>query len=296
MRLLVTGAAGFIGQNLLHRLAGHPDYTVWALDRNAMYAAPPSVTLAGNVTLCTSDAGSTDAIAEHRIDTVVHLAGSTGVRESDANPLDFIDNNVRATAHIFEQARQHGVRRVVYASSSSVYGLTKAMCDDLAAYYGRRHGLSCIGLRFFTVYGRYGRPDMAVARFTTELLAGRPVTVFGSGEQTRDFTHVDDAVDAIMAALEAPVMSGVYDVGPRTPIAVNRLIDIIAEELGVLTVDRVHTAGHAADALATLADPAPLYRDLHVRPAVGAEDGVRSYVRWRKTTACCENSCQFPTN
>jgi UDP-glucuronate 4-epimerase len=305
IRVLLTGSAGFIGQNVLRRFAGDARYSVWALDLRNTYTLPKHITDAANVTLCVGDAGTTTLIEDHLCDWVIHLAGSAGVRESDADPLAYIDNNVRVTTHLFEQARLHGVTRVVYASSSSaygdgaplplvesdpnrpacsIYGMTKQMCETIAQYYYTRHGVKSVGLRFFTVYGPHGRPTMAVRRFAEAIRADTPIVIYGDGTQTRDFTCVSDIVSAILASLTGSsrlVKCDVFNVGAGDSCSVNELVELIKELLGRPDYDRItHQPRHAADVGATLACGKHIAKQLGFTPKTKLRSGVAQFLRW----------------
>lgn len=310
-RILLTGAAGFIGSNVLMRLANNSQVIVWALDIKDDYSHLPSyVSGASNIITICGDAGDcAELCAAKRFDYIIHLAGSAGVRESDANPLHYLDNNVRVTSHLFEQARLTGVRRVVYASSSSVYGdaptphmdypdsaanakpasiyaLTKRMCEDVAKFYHSRHGVRSIGLRFFTVYGPFGRTTMAVNGFIAAMLKGEPITIFGEGEQSRDYTYVHDVVTAIMHCTKADdnVTCDVFNVGHGNTCSVLRLVALLRKEIGAPSEGTVvvHAPRHAADVEATLANCDRLYEILKFRPRIPLEIGLAATVQWQQ--------------
>jgi UDP-glucuronate 4-epimerase len=304
-RVLLTGSAGFIGQNVLNRLAHNADYHVWGLDLSNQYALLPHITDAHNVTLCVGDAGCTDLIRKHSIDVVIHLAGSADVRRSDEVPLTYVDNNVRVTMHLFEQARrqqqQHGGGvRIVYASSSSVYGdaapphvegvsmvapmsvyaLSKGMCEDVAAYYHRRHGVSSIGLRPFTVYGPYGRTNMAVGAFAEAMDNNLPITVNGDGSQRRDYTYVGDVVDVIVAAVNTTaVVFDTFNVGAGESHSVLELADAISEAKGGRAHTTNHVAAHSADVQHTCACTDHVHTTLHTRPQTTLKQGLKSILK-----------------
>ena len=308
MRILVTGAEGFIGKNLMARLRTMPAVEVKGIDLVA--SAHPDVTIA--------DAGTTALVGTFRPDVIVHLAGSAGVRESDARPLHYIDNNLRVTAHLFEEARLHGVRRIVYASSSSVYGdssgvcdssaaaagratveadavgcvqksvygLSKRFCEEVAEYYHHRYGVESVGLRFFTVYGPHGRLNMAVGAFAKAIAAGTPITVFGDGSQARDFTHVFDIVDGIVASCVAPVATDhVFNIGANDPHTVVELIELLKDLLNKPEVEIVFEVKHSADVDRTHADNSK-FRSMighGLGPPMTLSKGLEQYVWWLST-------------
>lgn len=303
MKVLVTGAAGFIGKNLVMRLAQMADVRVWALDQLDL---PPCVAELAGVTALKDHAGTTGILGEVKFDCVIHMAGSAGVRMSDEFPLHYIDNNVRATTHLFEESRKSGVPLVIYASSSSaygdsmdvplredapfhvassVYGMSKQMCEEVGRYYHSRHGIKSVGFRFFTVYGPYGRDNMAIGRFTKDILADKPITIFGDGSQTRDFTHVDDVVDAIVAAMQSKtVQCEVLNVGAGDSCSVTELVDLIKTACDKPDFDKItYEPRHPADVTVTLASNAKLQKVLGVEPKVKLADGLRDYVRHLQT-------------
>jgi UDP-glucuronate 4-epimerase len=231
MKILVTGSAGFIGSALTLRLLergdavigidNHNDYYDPALKeaRLARHASHPNYT---HLRIDLADRSAIEAaFATHKPQRVVNLAAQAGVRYSIDNPLAYIDSNIVGFTHILEGCRHHGVEHLVYASSSSVYGANTAMpfsvhqnvdhplslyaaskkANELMAHtYSHLYGLPTTGLRFFTVYGPWGRPDMALFKFTKAILAGEPIQVFNHGKHRRDFTYVDDIVEGVMHA------------------------------------------------------------------------------------------------
>jgi nucleoside-diphosphate-sugar epimerase len=264
MRVLVTGAGGFIGTNVLQSLAGRSDVHVTALDLKF-----PHPIDADNITYVCENA------ADHSYDAydvVVHLAATAGLRDSDDNPKHFMDNNVLVTQHVFESVRVNNPTcRIVYASSSSVYGdqggnddevalqgqpnsiygLTKRMCEDLASYYHSRHGIESVGLRFFTVYGPHDRDTMAMGRFAHALQHRKPIRINGDGQQSRDFTHVDDVVNVINHCIFHSVPEPVYNVGVGATTSLHGLIDEMCSLLDVEPVLIVYGDGHPADVRTT---------------------------------------------
>src|ERR1700742_583270 len=257
MRALVTGCAGFIGSHLGERLLadGHEvvgvdcltpfyDRELKALALSALADHPGfehrRVDLA---------ADPLDGLLDG-VDTVFHLAGEPGVRQSFGDPGPYARNNVAATARLLDAAAGHALRGFVFASSSSVYGdraddrpmheddalapvspcaRTKVTVERLAANARARHGVPAVGLRLFSVYGPRQRPDMAFQRFLERAADGRPVTVYGDGSQRRDFTYVGDAVDAALAAVDAP--AAVYNVGGGQGVSLRRVLALVSELL-----------------------------------------------------------------
>lgn len=303
MKILVTGAAGFIGRNLVMRLATLDNIKIWALDQ---FDLPPCLDGLETVVPIKDHVGTTDILTHHRFDCVIHMAGSAGVRMSDEFPLHYIDNNVRATTHLFEEARKSGVPLVIYASSSSaygdsmdvplredapfhvassIYGLSKQMGEKVAEYYYNRHGVRSVGFRFFTVYGPYGRDNMAIGKFTKSILANEPITIFGDGLQIRDFTHVDDVVDAIIAATQSDkVQCEILNVGAGDSCTVKELVELIKTACERPDYDKIsYEPRHPADVTVTLASNKKLIELLGVTPKVKLVEGLQDYIRHLKT-------------
>jgi UDP-glucuronate 4-epimerase len=324
----VTGAAGFIGFHVARKLLelGRP---VVGIDNFTPYydvslkEARLSV-LRQHRTFRFVDGDLTDGavvdslFAEHEPRRVIHLAAQPGVRYSLENPRAYVDANVVAFMNMLEACRHSGVAHLTYASSSSVYGLNETMpfsvhdnvdhpvslyaatkkANELMAHtYSHLFGLPTTGLRFFTVYGPWGRPDMAVYGFTDAIARGRPIKVYNQGKSLRDFTYVDDIVEAVIRVSDRPASpnsdwSGVkpdpassrapykiYNIGNHEPARVSELIAIIERELGK-TAEKVMLDAQPGDVPATYADVDDLARDVGFRPSTSLEEGVRRFVAW----------------
>ncbi len=310
MRALVTGAAGFIGSTLCERLvAGGHDvvgvdcftdyYDGWRKVRNI-----EGLRQSSGFQLVARDL-SCDPVEDllASVDTVFHLAAQPGVRLSFGESFAvYVRNNIVATQRLLEAASVQELDAFVYASSSSVYGdatmsptsetaprnpmspygMTKAATEDLAAVYHRVAGVPVIGLRYFTVYGPRQRPDMAFSRFIEQALAGRPLCIFGDGCQLRDFTYVDDAVAATLAAASHGRPGSVYNVGGGRPVQLRDVIPIIAEHCGGTAVE--HRAAARGDVRATCADGSRALQELGVAPAVTLGEGLRRQIAWATAT------------
>jgi UDP-glucuronate 4-epimerase len=328
MRVLVTGCAGFIGAATAHALLDRGDDVVGLDNMNAYYEpalkearlerlrAKPGFAF---VRADLADRDGVSAVFEGgAFDRVIHLGAQAGVRFSTENPAAFVDSNLVGTANVLEGCRRHGVRGLVFASTSSVYGLRTALpfrestaashpislysatkrANELMAHsYAHLFGLPCTGLRFFTVYGPWGRPDMALFKFTRSILAGEPIEIYNNGHHSRDFTYVDDVVAAVVAAADRPAAPDpafraaepaeaassapwrLYNVGCGNPVPLLRYIELIEQCTGRQAVRRMLPAqpGDVAD---TYADTAALRRDLGVTPRVPVEEGVRRFVEW----------------
>ncbi|QFU14889.1 NAD-dependent epimerase/dehydratase family protein [Microvirga thermotolerans] len=324
--ILVTGAAGFIGFHVAKRLLrdGHrvvgvdsftPYYDVSLKEARFANLTPHNAFEPERIDLADPQA-TQDLFRRHRFERVIHLAAQPGVRFADAMP--YARSNLVAFMNMLEACRHAGVGHLVYASSSSVYGAnrklpfsehdpadhpisvyaaTKRANEMLAHSYAHLFGLPATGLRFFTVYGPWGRPDMAVYTFTRAIAEGREIQVANAGKVWRDFTYVDDIVEGVVRLVERipagdpswnalapdPATSGaphrVYNIGNDRPEEVNRLVALIEEALGrkAIRVDKPLPPG---DVLETRADVTDLRRDVGFAPATSLEEGVRRFVAW----------------
>lgn len=326
--ILVTGAAGFIGFHVAQRLLAQgqhvvgvdsftPYYDVALKEARFARLAPHNTFMPERIDL--ADAQATRALFErHRFTRVIHLAAQPGVRFVDPQP--YAASNLVGFMNMLEACRNGGIEHLVYASSSSVYGAnrklpfsehdgtehpislyaaTKKANEMMAHSYAALFGLPCTGLRFFTVYGPWGRPDMAVYKFTHAIAEGREIQVANAGKVWRDFTYVDDIVEGIVRLVEhAPVANPgwnaehpdpatssaphrIYNIGNDSPEEVNHLVAIIEEALG-RQANRVDVPLPPGDVLETRADVTDLRRDVGFAPATSLEDGVNRFVHWYK--------------
>jgi UDP-glucuronate 4-epimerase len=320
--VLVTGAAGFIGSALAARLArmGHAvsacdnfnDYYDPAFKRRRVQALlAPAGVHCERVDL--GDAIQTRALfARSRPATVVHLAAQAGVRHSLADPGAYVQANLVAFGHVLEACRRHGVRHLVYASSSSVYGsggagpsaeddptdapvslyaATKKANELMAHAYSHLYRLPASGVRLFTVYGPWGRPDMACCRFARHLLAGEAITVFAEGRLRRDFTYIDDVVDSLARLLRKPPGAAgvpgatphrVFNVGHERPVQVLDFVRALEAAFGVAARFEFLPM-QPGDVAATHADSRRLHDWIGYRPATPLAAGLREFARWYKT-------------
>lgn len=316
MKLLITGIAGFIGFHVARRLAerGHeivgidnfsPYYDV-ALKRARADA------LGGRAVIHEIDLADHAAVADVfeavRPDVAVHLAAQPGVRYSIDHPFEYVSANVAGHLSVLEGCRHSpSLRHLVYASSSSVYGedspvpfsvdapavnpvslyaATKRSGELISSTYAHLYGLKQIGLRFFTVYGSWGRPDMAYWTFTEAILSGQPIKVFNQGRMRRDMTHVSDVVAGVVAAVEAEPRFEVgdlphrlYNVGNSRPEKLTDMIDALEHVLGQ-RAERVLMPMQPGDVTDTYADIEATRRDLGYEPRVGLEEGLAEFVDW----------------
>ncbi len=328
LRILVTGAAGFIGMHVAERLLARGDEVVGLDNLNAYYdvglkrARLARLERHARFSFAELDVADREALpalfARGGFQQVVHLAAQAGVRYSLVNPLAYVDANVVGTANVLEGCRHHGVGHLVYASTSSVYGAntrlpfsvhqnvdhplsfyaaTKKATELMAHTYSSLYGLPTTGLRFFTVYGPWGRPDMALFLFARNILAGEPIEVFNHGDHRRDFTYVDDIVSGLVGALARPPAPDpgwdaghpdpatsrapyrLYNLGSNRPVELMRYIELLEQCLG-RTAEKRMLPLQTGDVPATWADIEDLSRDTGYQPATPVEVGVERFVRW----------------
>jgi UDP-glucuronate 4-epimerase len=330
MKVLVTGVAGFIGMFVAQRLLARGDHVVGIDNLNDYYDPALKVDrlahLIGSAAfafhkldLADRD-GMAGLFARERFDGVVHLGAQAGVRYSLTNPMAYVDSNLIGFAHVLEGCRHHGVAHLVYASSSSVYGgnaklpyaeadavdhpvslyaATKKANEAMAHSYSHLYGLPTTGLRFFTVYGPWGRPDMAPFLFADAMLAGRPIKVYNHGQMTRDFTYVDDIVEGVLRVLDKPATANpdydasapdpassgapwrVFNIGNSTPVPLLDFIDTMERALGVTAV-REMLPLQPGDVLATHADTSALDAWVGFSPSTPLAVGVQRFTDWFK--------------
>ncbi len=311
MNILVTGGAGFIGSHLAETLLerGHevvildnfdPYYDLGIKERNVERCrdAGDDVTVVeGSIT---DEALVEDLFADHDIEFVYHEAARAGVRTSVENPKFYKKNNVGGLLTLLEAAVEYDIERFVNASSSSVYGrpdylpydeehpnypkspyaVTKLAAEHYCTVYTDIHDLSTVSLRHFTVYGPRMRPNMAITNFTSRCLTGKPPVIYGDGEQTRDFTYIDDIVQANLALLDTDAADGdVLNVGSTDTITVNELADHVIDETGV-DLDPIYDDAKEADARHTHADVSKARDLLGYEPQVDIRDGVSRFIAW----------------
>ena len=312
MNILVTGAAGFIGAALSERLLGR-GHEVTGFDNFNDYYDPAlkearAARLEGRpgfrmVRADLADAAALGAVFDAtRFDVVVNLAAQAGVRYSLENPAAYVRSNLVGFANVLERCRRHGLPRLVYASSSSVYGGNRKMpfseddrvdapvslyaatkkSDELMAHvYSHLFGLQTVGLRFFTVYGPWGRPDMAPWLFTDAMLAGRPIKVFNHGKMKRDFTYVDDIVSGVVACVESDALGPeeLFNIGNSRPEKLLRLVEVLAGALGVEPKLEMLPM-QPGDVPATFADVSRIRDALGYEPTTPIEKGVPAFAEW----------------
>ena len=328
MKILVTGAAGFIGYHTARVLLDRGEEIVGLDNLNDYYdVALKQARLARldhypNFRFAKLDladaAGMAALFAREQFDRVAHLGAQAGVRYSIENPQAYVDSNVTGTLNVLEGCRHHPVEHLVFASTSSVYGAntrmpfsvhdgvdhplslyaaTKKANELMAHTYASLFGLPCTGLRFFTVYGPWGRPDMALFKFTANILAGKPIPVFNYGRHRRDFTYIDDIVEGVVRTLDHvakadpgwdplnpdPASSRapyrIYNIGNQRPVELARYIEVLEECLG-RTAERELLPMQPGDVPDTHADVEDLVADVGYRPDTPVEEGVAKFVEW----------------
>jgi UDP-glucuronate 4-epimerase len=328
-KILVTGAAGFIGMHTASRLLDRGDAVVGIDNLNDYYSPQLKRDRLATLTsrpgfhfeqLALEDrAGMAKLFETQQFDRVIHLAAQAGVRYSLTNPHAYVDANLVGFVNILEACRHHKVAHLTYASSSSVYGAnrkipfsvedrvdhpvslyaaTKKANELMAHTYSHLFGLPTTGLRFFTVYGPWGRPDMAMWMFTKAILAGKPIDVFNHGKMKRDFTFVDDIVEGVIrtndtiptaqalptgaddALTAAPYR--VYNIGNNQPVELMHLIETLEAALGI-KAEKTMLPMQPGDVPATYADIAALQRDVGFSPSTPIEAGVKKFVDWYKS-------------
>lgn len=328
MRILVTGAAGFIGFHLCRRLLARGDVVLGLDNLNSYYEVSLKQSRLAHLTpqagfsFVQTDLADRPAMEQlfsvEQFDIVIHLAAQAGVRYSLENPHAYVDSNLTGFMNILEGCRHTGVKHLVFASSSSVYGANTAIpfsihqnvdhpvslyaatkkANELMAHsYASLFNLPVTGLRLFTVYGPWGRPDMAYFSFTRAILEGRPINIFNRGRMQRDFTYVDDIVEGIVRiadkpAAKNPTWSGtqpdpgssfapyrIYNIGNNKPVELLQFIEILEQQLGI-TAQKNFLPMQAGDVPATFADIDELAAATGFRPATSLEDGIARFVAW----------------
>ncbi|MBB1088758.1 NAD-dependent epimerase/dehydratase family protein [Lysobacter sp. SG-8] len=314
--VLVTGAAGFIGAHVCRALRTRGEAVIGLDNFNAYYDPQLKrdrvAALCPDVDIRTLDLTDREGLAalfdECRFVRVVHLAAQAGVRYSLTHPHDYVDSNLAGFVNLLELCRHRGVEHLAYASSSSVYGdsatppfsedqridkprslyaATKAANELMGYTYAQLYGLRATGLRFFTVYGPWGRPDMAPLLFSRAVLAGRPIDVFNNGRMRRDFTWIDDIVDGVLAALDHPppaCVDGVpphrvFNLGNHTPVELEHFIAVIERAAG-RAAEKVYKPMQPGDMVETMADTARAHDALGFEPRTAIEDGLPEVVEW----------------
>lgn len=334
MKILVTGHAGFIGFHVAQRLLARGDHVVGFDSVNAYYdvrlkearlARLEAEAPAGHYQSFRSDLSDKAAVercfSAGPFDRVIHLAAQAGVRHSITHPEDYVAANLVGFAHILEACRQHRVAHLTYASSSSVYGAnttlpfseqqgashplhmyaaTKRANELMAHSYSHLFSLPTTGLRFFTVYGPWGRPDMALFLFTQKILAGEPIQLFNNGNHSRDFTYIDDIVEGVIRSSDQPATANpawngaqpdpatsaapfrVFNIGNNAPVNLNIYIETLEETLGKKAI-RELLPMQPGDIPDTFADVSALHQATGYKPSTSVREGIAQFVDWYRT-------------
>ena len=320
MKILVTGTAGFIGSHLAHRLLDRGDEIIGVDNVNDYYdvnlkeARLKRLTDKAGFTEVRQDVADRAAMealfAEHKPERVVHLAAQAGVRYSIENPHAYVDANLVGFMNILEGCRHNKVKHLVYASSSSVYGANETMpfsvhdnvdhplslyaaskkANELMAHtYSHLYNLPTTGLRFFTVYGPWGRPDMALFLFVDAIVNKKPIKVFNHGDMQRDFTYIDDIISGILAIIKNETGKRslilnpykIYNIGNNKSVSLMEFIDVIEKEIG-LPVERKLLPLQPGDMAKTWADSTPLLEDYGYKPSIDIKIGIKQFINWYK--------------
>ncbi|WP_456375038.1 NAD-dependent epimerase [Thiolapillus sp.] len=328
MKILITGVAGFIGNELALKLLDRGDEVVGIDNLNDYYDVSLKEARLGRVAdipgfefrkLDISDRkGMRKLFSKHAFDVVVNLAAQAGVRYSLENPDAYVDANLVGVGNVLEGCRHGGVKHLVFASSSSVYGAntrlpfsehdnvdhpvslyaaTKKAAELMAHSYAHLYGLPCTGLRFFTVYGPWGRPDMAYFSFTQKILAGEPIPVFNQGRMKRDFTYIDDIVEGVVRVIDQPPSGNpdwsgddpdpatsyapyrIFNIGNSDTVQLLDFIKVLEKHLGV-KANMEMLPMQNGDVTATYADTEALYKATGFSPSTSVEEGLRNFVAW----------------
>ncbi|WP_436905923.1 NAD-dependent epimerase [Acinetobacter johnsonii] len=320
MKILVTGAAGFVGfhsslklLNLGYEIVGIDNLNNY-YDVNLKYARLAQLENQANFTFIKMDLSDREGIAnlfaENKFDLVLHLGAQAGVRYSLENPFAYIDSNVTGTLTILEGCRHHGIQHLIYASSSSVYGAntkqpfsiddrvdspvslyaaTKKSDEMMCRTYAHLYKFPITGLRFFTVYGTWGRPDMAYFKFANAIMAGKTIDVYNHGDMKRDFTYIDDIVAGIVNIIqkgpilvENEVPHRVYNLGNNNPEQLLEMIELLEKSLG-RKAQKNFLPMQPGDVYSTFADISDTIRDYNFKPRVSLAEGLDKFAQWYKT-------------
>lgn len=312
MKILLTGVAGFIGSNLAEKLVAEK-YKVVGIDNfDTFYSIetkkanlkklkinPHFNFIYGDIRDSTL---LNEIFSKNKFDIVVHLAAKPGVRPSIEFPEDFYDVNIRGTLILFETMKKHNVKKMIYASSSSVYGnnqkipfsendnvdcpispyaATKKAGELIAYNYHHLYGFDVFCLRFFTVYGPRQRPDLAIHKFTNLILSRKELTIYGAGETTRDYTYIDDILNGLANAILRIKNYEIVNLGGSNPISLYELINLLEEEIGIKANKRFLPL-QKGDALKTFADITKAKKILNFNPVIGINEGIRRFLEWKK--------------
>lgn len=309
-KILVTGSAGFIGFHLCKRLLEYYDATVIGIDNMNNYYSPilkkkrnEILMNYENYRFLRLDFSDWDKLIESvdkDIDLIIHLGAQAGVRYSLENPWAYIHSNDLGTLNIFELARRRNVDKVIFASSSSVYGankkipfseedrvekpislyaVTKRTNELMAWTYHHLYGIKMLGVRFFTVYGEFGRPDMAYFKFAKKIMEGKPIEIYGNGKLKRDFTYISDIVDGLIKAINVDFEFEIVNLGNNRPVELNYFVSLLEKYLGK-EAKKIYVEKPKTDVDVTYADISKAKKLLNWEPKVPVEDGMKRFCNW----------------
>lgn len=308
-RILITGAVGFIGYHLALALKKRGDFVIGLDHFNTYYDLQlkkdrEKELVNQEIEILHADIRDRDlfqlALLRHHITHVLHLAAQAGVRHSLSEPDDYIASNLHGFVSVLEACRRFPHLKLIYASSSSVYGLntktpfsvedktdrpanlygaTKKANEAIAHAYHHLYGLSVTALRYFTVYGPWGRPDMAYYKFTHKIATGQPIEVFNQGKMRRDFTYIDDIVQGTMAAVDLEANCEIFNLGNNRPVDLMYLISLIEQKLGKKAIMRMLPM-QPGEIEETCADIEKSVKMLQFQPAVSLEEGISRFIDW----------------
>lgn len=310
MNILVTGGAGFIGSALARRLADEGN-TVIVIDNFNEYYDPElkrarEKALLKDITVLRGDITDVDFVNSvfdtHKLDVVCHLAAQAGVRYSVENPSQYVLSNVLGTQILFETMKEHKVMHMVFASTSSAYGMsaqspfketesadrpvsvysaTKRACEMLGHSYHHQYGMDVTCLRFFTVYGPWSRPDMAMLKFAHQMVKGETIDIYNDGDMRRDFTYIDDIVEGFKLATEKPLGYEVLNIGNGRPIELMKFVELLEKEMGVEAKKNMMPM-QQGDVYETYADTTKAKELLGFEAKIGFPEGIKSFANWYK--------------
>lgn len=311
MTYLVTGSAGFIGFHVAKKLLNEGNFVIGIDNFNDYYDV--SIKESRNIILekyekfklLRGDISDLNFVKnifkDFKIDKVCHLAAQAGVRFSIKNPYIYVNSNIVGFINVINESKNAGVKDFIYASSSSVYGeqggsfsegfetskpislyaATKKTNEAVAHSYHHLFGMNCTGLRFFTVYGPWGRPDMAIFSFTKDIIDGRPIKIFNNGEMLRDFTYIDDIVDGVICALDKCHKFEIINLGNGNPVKLSKMVEILEDKIGKIA-SKEFLPVQPGDVVETRADIKKAKEKLGWTPGTNFKEGLKKFVDWYK--------------
>ena len=315
MNILITGGAGFIGSHLSERLLEDSANEVTVIDnfddyypRELKEANIKDFIDNNNYTFYEADINSSDKLkrifADNSFDIVIHIAAKVGVRNSIKNPISYAQTNIIGTLNLLECMKEYDVKKIIFASSSSVYGnsesdtfsedldiskpispyaATKSSCEQFLYTYSHLYGINVVALRFFTVYGPKQRPDLAINKFVRCIKEDKPVTIYGNGDNVRSYTYISDIIDGIMAAIKYDKSAfEIINLGGITTVSVNEMVETIEKVLGKKAM-KEYLPMQAGDVNKTVCDITKAQKLLEYYPKISFEEGIDKFCKWYET-------------